>query len=281
MYTSLRCLSFVDALESNDEKKMLEVYASMNEEERDEIYPEVNPREYTRLMTLGVEPTKSGIIRTFMMSKEKSMYLFSTGIDLNFIHSGWTPLLAACSILSSSLVKNLISYGVDVNLGLNTIPLHSALFRQVNNPEKCLKITRALLEGGADPNITDWDERIAIFYARYVDIAELLLEKTIDINHLANGRNVLTHVNICGVLSAEMVRLFIARGVNVNHTCSNGETPLSINFYNANSFEALIDAGAEITVRVSDFLHREERDPTKEATRLRNETLLRERGIVF
>ena len=157
-------------------------------------------------------------------------------VDVNAIGSGWTPLTAACEfcrVENLEIINLLLAQdGIDINLGIQTKPLITAVGREL------MEVVESLLaRDDLDPNIVDHDGESALGYAVFrwhSDVVRLLLNRPdIDVNRRDRfGRTALGRVAaICraaaSYFSFEAAELLLEReDTDINLPDNRGWTPL-------------------------------------------------------
>jgi len=203
------------------------------------------------------------------------------GTDLNIVCESWTPLIAAIKSKSYDLAKRLIKQGVDVN-AISESKGQTALYALVNQEshvplDVLTEMITLLFEHGADANIKCINNLIPFIHSKKIEVLRLLRPHTSDVNACdIYGSNALCR----NCLPVEIVRYLIDEGVDVNKRSRFGNTPFSCQWCNVNSFRALLDAGARVTLSIinqynrNDFHVKDEKLDDMRAIR----ELLRERG---
>jgi len=151
-----------------------------------------------------------------------------------------TPLMWAAGYQSLEMVKILLKAGADVNAlsqGINPPLMIASSF---NNKE----IVEELLKYGADIHLKNSDGETALFAAStlgfQINLAQYLAEEGKDPEPLPQD---------AAAKHAEIAKLLIQRGANVNETNKDNKTPLlwAVTFPNhAPIVKVLLDAGADI-----------------------------------
>ena len=274
--------TFAGALIEGDDKKVQEMLPTLTEYQKELVYFRVPGDKYQTLMDLGVQPTPTAVCYSFANRKKDAEYWFSTGVDLGVASNISTPLMSAAEKGYVKLVQRLLSHGVDPNKKLGTTALILAV--QNNNCVSWKKITtivHLLLEHGADPNGTDMFGRTPLFCCHNLELVRFLRSKTPDINRCQNGgKNLLHFTHDHGSRNIELVRYFIAEGVDVNKEDGCGETPLEAYYSDYESFKLLLDAGAKVTENVKKLLLRFSRDSAVRPAVRRIVALLQDRYLL-
>ncbi|KAF8204471.1 ankyrin repeat-containing domain protein [Mycena galopus ATCC 62051] len=160
------------------------------------------------------EATKAG-------DTEISGYLISLGADVDFQQEPWvllSPLYYATDRNNLGLVQLLLASGADPNL---SIPLFRAAYCRY------LDIAQALVEGGADINARDREQRTVLTHCTNVELLRFFLERGVDPNtEDRTGRTALHH--FCAIWNAQKapVELLIQFGAAVDKTDGGGHTAM-------------------------------------------------------
>ncbi len=200
-------------------------------------------------------------------------YLLSIGADVNKgTEDGETPLHVAAAAESEralELVKTLVAHGADVNARIESkglpegtthmaegwTPLHEAMtvllpgtdFEAHSN----IDVVKFLVDHGADVNATDTWGCTPLFYAQFLDIAELLVARgtDLDIKNTEDGGTVLHDAASTGDLEA--VKLFVSHGADIDARNFEGETPLhkAALFRDPAIVDYLVSEGADLSAR--------------------------------
>jgi ankyrin repeat protein len=153
-----------------------------------------------------------------MLSQESSL------VDL--VEGDMTGLMWACQLRNAELVKNLLEYGADPNLGSEEMetPLHVAAF------EGDVKIVQALLSYGANFAAPTVDGKTPLMNAAQsgsTDLIKLLLDAGANpTTRDTSGRTCLHWAAIGDHDDASLVRLVVTAGVDVGVANANGDTAL-------------------------------------------------------
>ncbi|KAF9636705.1 hypothetical protein BFW01_g7601 [Lasiodiplodia theobromae] len=204
--------------------------------------------------------------------------LLDAGVDPNLAEptTGQTPLVVAAGYKRERCVRLLLDHGADVQVDS---PHGTALYRAVINKHadvcrlllnrgasancsgdqgpalgvtvrnKDMEVVKLLVEHGADVNglIDDGAHTIlyrAILTKGSLEIIRYLLDNGAEINSIRSGKRLLWR-SIFGD-DAEIVRLLIKKGADVNFTISDGWTPLHASYENAVMTKILLEAGASV-----------------------------------
>jgi len=168
---------------------------------------------------------------------EKVKKIIAAGADVNAMGKyKQTPLCMVSWKANTELVKILLAHGADPNI--KCANGDTALFG-VQTPE----IARLLIKAGADVNVKTIHGETPIAWASTKEIADILLqagaETTPEIRLLLS----------CRFGRTEEVKALIAQGVNVNTPVGPfGSTPLAW-AANAQIARLLIDAGADVNAK--------------------------------
>ncbi len=151
-----------------------------------------------------------------------------------------TPLMWAAGYQSLEMVKILLKAGADVNALSQGINPPLMIASSYNNKE----IVEELLKYGADIHLKNSDGETALFAAStlgfQINLAQYLAEEGKDPEPLPQD---------AAAKHAEIAKLLIQRGANVNETNKDNKTPLlwAVTFPNhAPIVKVLLDAGADI-----------------------------------
>ncbi|GFS22592.1 ankyrin repeat-containing protein [Elysia marginata] len=207
----------------------------------------------------------------------------NSGVDINCLFYGWTPLQLAIenglqemavylitkgcdpkqhdkntkspfeeSVLKkeAKVVEALVSHGVSASQSLSTGD--SALCFAVELG--CVELVKALLNGNADPNSVNKRNESAVYIACQegeVDILKELLKKGADVNMIIRENNNFTPL-IAAVASdnEDIVKVLLQNKACVNAQDSDGWTPLWHAYSNSNEdiSEILLRAGAQMDI---------------------------------
>jgi cytohesin len=200
-------------------------------------------------LRIGVPPLH---IASMYGYKDAVNFLLSKGVDVNAAPDGRsTPLHVAVTHSQLEIAKILIDHGANVNAvtgkeGLT--PLHSALTgREIN-----MELLELLINHGADVNATTHIQK----KEKSLQIAELLINSGADMNAAGPfGGETPLHTSVLS-RNIPLVRLFLARGADVNARNLRGLTPLHQAAQRGHKeiVELLIQKGAEVNARDEDGL---------------------------
>jgi len=161
--------------------------------------------------------------------------LVEAGADVNMTIGEKTPLFYAIISRNIDIVRVLIAAGADINKGDET---RSPMYLAIGTSQ--IEIVRELLRAGADINKLydngDSYLHMATYYGTYDFPYEGTREESPEIIYKEAAE------------FAEIMRLLIAAGADVNKANKYGKSPLHIamNKSNAEIIKMLIDAGADI-----------------------------------
>ncbi|XP_063869199.1 ankyrin repeat and SOCS box protein 14-like isoform X1 [Scylla paramamosain] len=178
-------------------------------------------------------------------------------------HCGVSPLFLACLGKTEShkkVVDMLLSAGADPNMTKGdswNVPLHAA------TENNSVEIVRALLDGGADPNIIAYKNTTALHAAAEVgalEVAQLLLEKGGMLN-TSRDTSELTALHClcfnysqnCEAVYNDMLDLFLSHDCDFDAQMNDGTTPLMLAVQMCWDWavERLLDEGADVYVMKS------------------------------
>lgn len=149
--------------------------------------------------------------------------LIDNGADIDA--SQGRPLIEASHAGFKAMVKLLLERGADVNAqgeGLKRTALHAAIYQGHIN------IVRILLDGGADVEIFDEEERTTLQGASSCgnhEIASMLIDADADVNHRGGKGGSALHIASRGG-KIGIIKLLFERGANANIPDANGSTAL-------------------------------------------------------
>jgi ankyrin repeat protein len=148
---------------------------------------------------------------------------------------GITPLLLAASRGMADIMDFLLAKNADPNLKSDNgrTPILEA-FRNSESSQR-LKMTKALLEHGANPNVRDFEQATPLIRAVFngdKEIVELLLSHKAEVNAQdKNGRSALHWASLAVQNNRDMTpitQLLIVAGADVNVRDNAGRTPLQL-----------------------------------------------------
>ena len=170
------------------------------------------------------------LIKAVEDNNESIPRLLHAGVDVNYTSKdGLTPLIAAVSKGSLSLVKQFLQYGCDVNmvplLGTNQYG-DSAL--HVASIKGNVEIIKALLNHGADVNVTSFGGRTplmkACFHGNHEVVRELV-SKGADVNQ-ADYQQMSAFLYTCSRGHKSIAQYLLDNSADVNAQTWKGETGL-------------------------------------------------------
>ena len=141
---------------------------------------------------------------------------------------------------------------VDALAANGDTPLHVAM--RLSDENRCLIITKLLVEAGCSPHECDADNRPPIYAAvarGFVSVVEYLLSQDVPLP----SRILFTALQSTVVKRVEMIRLLVSKGANVHVLNPDGDTLLHANMRSLNRSvcleiaEMLIDIGCDPLVR--------------------------------
>ncbi len=155
--------------------------------------------------------------------------LLAQGADINTDGPDGTPLHLAIRFGHVAMVRKLVAAGADVNVvsfHVGVPPLVLALHHRTES----MKLTKMLLEAGADPNGTGRSGRTVfhgLAWGGSLDFADLLL--AYGARTSVKDRKGLTPLHEAVWADCpEMARWFLAHGADVNAADNGGDTPLHV-----------------------------------------------------
>lgn len=165
--------------------------------------------------------------------------LIDKGANVNIKDKyGCTPLHCVSKI---SLAKYLVENGADIHAKNNDgeTPLHTAFN---------FLIVEYLIEKGADVNIPNKNGYTPLYFARNLIIARHLIEHGANIRAVTkDGKSVLHGIikahsdfNISFDEMSDLINFLIKKGIDVNATDQNGNTPLHLSGEENNEYAAII-----------------------------------------
>ena len=198
-------------------------------------------------VTFLLDHPKSSQVSTLVKRRASKRPPVAPGLANTPGASGINDLSGAARSGDAARVKLLLAEGKDPNVadsnGRRT-PLHWAV--RGNHPE----VVKALIEGGANPDIGDQAGKTALEHAAENDMVEMtamLIEAGADVNKrdLVGGNAVLW---AAGLGSPETLKLVVDAGGEIEVKDINGLTPLTWAAQTGKtaSMKILIDAGADV-----------------------------------
>lgn len=181
--------------------------------------------------------------------------LYSVGARFNTQdNDGWTPLFYAVSKHQIDCVRYLLSVNVDINKRARDGWTALMVALDHNQPE----IVRLLLDAGADTtafgNIGQIDVCALVVASRVPSLVRMLLEHGANPNlpHPANGAPPAFFWGICNG-APEGIRILKEFGADFNiRDRIAGQTPIMVNVGNVDRLYALLDGGADPSMKDND-----------------------------
>src|SRR6266478_934455 len=171
-----------------------------------------------------------------------------------------TPLHAASVKGHLAIASLLLKSGADPNSRDNwgRVPLHRiSQGSQLVMVESSLEIGRLLVNSGANPNVTDYNEGNTPLHVAaisgYRDIAELLVESGTSFDVRNKYQQTPLHM-ACSSGKLEVSRFLIDRGLDINSRDSEGFIPLhaASRFGHAEAARLMLDCGSDVNARGED-----------------------------
>lgn len=178
----------------------------------------------------------------------------SEGMDPNMVIAGPQPILSLAIELRATpeVITALLEAGANPNTkGFNDLPpLTHLLINYDNHSEETESLIEALLNHGADPNITiknpnpTFDGYTPLFVAITTPnpnprLVKLLLEKGANPNATFRGTNILMNI-VSNQSNIEILDLMLNHGADINARDPNGLTPLMYATFNKEKPELII-----------------------------------------
>jgi ankyrin repeat protein len=136
-----------------------------------------------------------------------------------------SALMIAAENGDLAVVRALLGAGPALQVDATTIDGNTALHKAIHACTPSLPVVMALLEARADANVANKKGKTPLFYASSGAIARALLDARADVNHRGNGGRTPLAMACAGGL-VEVVKVFLARGANVDITSGSSWTPL-------------------------------------------------------
>lgn len=176
-------------------------------------------------------------------------------------NEGWTPLAAACTAPSPTIINTLLAHGANtntVNPLTGNAPLHLALKRPLHmarrdskHEDPALTLLRA---PDTDTTVRDTRLRTPLHLAaafHNVAAAKMLLDQPdVAVNSVDDkGR---TPLSLCS--NPDIAMALVQHGADVHHAEPNGWTPLhhAVDRCWVKTYEVLLDNGADVNAKTSD-----------------------------
>ena len=136
-------------------------------------------------------------------------------------------------------VKLLLNHGTDVNqVGIHSeCPLVAAV---ASGNNQCISL---FMQKGAAVNQMDDDGSTALYFAKDIELVEILVSAGADVNH----KNFLGKTTLFYAQSVNIVKGLVAAGAGVNEKDHWGQTAL-IDAHNEDVAQALIEAGGNVNI---------------------------------
>lgn len=178
----------------------------------------------------------------------------SEGMNPNMIIAGPQPLLSLAIEMRSTpeIIETLLEAGANPNTkGFNDLPpLTHVLINYDNQSKDTEKLIESLLKHGADSNLAiknpnpTFDGYTPLFVAITTpkpnpNIVKMLLEKGANPNATFRGSNILMNI-VANQNNADILKLMIEHGVDINARDPNGLTPLMYATFNKEKPELMI-----------------------------------------
>lgn len=150
--------------------------------------------------------------------------------DINELYSGWTPLHLAVSKGNLPVVQFLLERGADVSMcddGKGSVPLHYVF--DCDEPSNYHRLTKLLLENGADPNTENFDEVTPFHCAlprMHLDIVKLLLDYGADVDQGAVFGTTAIHYAAMNSDIGVIKFIFEQSSIDIDSLDENERTPL-------------------------------------------------------
>ena len=173
-----------------------------------------------------ISASEKGDVETVKSLLKKGVYIHAQDRE------GRCALVAAAYKNNLEIVDLLIAAGADVNMKDNTI--QSAYLISTMEADGYIELLRKTLKAGADVHSTDSDNGTGLIRASdrgHVEIVKELLKTDIRVNHINRmGWTALFEAILLGggdERHAEIVRLLVDAGADVNLPDKDGVTPLA------------------------------------------------------
>lgn len=168
--------------------------------------------------------------------------LLQSGVDVNVARDGLTALMLAVMERHPETVQALLDAGADPNqknqtnetaLMMAAFPTSSA---ETDRSQTDVEITRLLIGRGADVNAADENGMTA------------LMKACQNTHNIIFVRESSTNKTIEDGVQAELIRILVGAGADVNAKIQSGDTPLlcAVRFVHPEGVKILLDAGADI-----------------------------------
>ena len=166
---------------------------------------------------------------------------------------GWTALMTACATHHVDCALYLIS--CNVNLELAAKDGWTALMIAIDHNQE--EIVKALLDAGAKTGKFNYSGACELcIAAKYPRLAELLLEHGANPNQphpkLPLVKPLFLTLSHCKDAHPDFVRTLVKHGAEVNAQTKEGQTPLMVSVMNAGITKALLECGADSSLRDQD-----------------------------
>ncbi len=168
----------------------------------------------------GFMPIHAATIRNQV---EIAEFLIKHGADVNAkSRHDLTPLHLAATLGLYDMANMLIQKGANVNSGMGIFSRgNTPIQRAVEKGD--IKIVELLIQKGADIHIKNYMEETLLFHATTKEVAELLIEKGIDVNHVSNSSG---WTALHEAATPEVAEVLISKGAKLNIKDKMERTPL-------------------------------------------------------
>ncbi len=178
----------------------------------------------------------------------------SEGMNPNMVIAGPQPLLSLAIEMRSTpeIIETLLEAGANPNTkGFNDLPpLTHVLINYDNQSKDTERLVESLLKHGADANLAiknpnpTFDGYTPLFVAITTpkpnpNIVKMLLDKGANPNATFRGSNILMNI-VANQSNADILKLMIEHGVDINARDPNGLTPIMYATFNKEKPELMI-----------------------------------------
>jgi ankyrin repeat protein len=240
--------------------------------------------EMARLLKKGVDINYRGesswtpITKAAAWNKERAAkFLLAHGADPNSVHlPGW-DYTAMCLTSNPRIADAVLAAGGNINATLYKRGVHIMAYNLSGGHTGMVKW---FLAHGVDLNKAQCDDpdRTFLYEAGNAEIAELLIDHGVDVNHKdKQGQTALYWICMFGQNPAEVARVLLKHGADPNAADKRGLTPLMVAKDGA-TVDALIEGGANLKAKPPEGMSLFSTSGYGDASRL--EALLRH-GVPF